>query len=145
VAKEVQSLEVSCFVQQTEDEEKIRGAVAALLGTEVAAERQEAEGHFGNKIVWVRLHMTGEEAAASLQHVVSRMAEDERKAIIGSLGEMMDEHNALYIRLNKQVLVKDGEAVLASSDPVRVKVKLRPHLVKGDPEGIYARLLGVAP
>ncbi len=39
----------------TEDEEKVRRAVAALLGGEPPEERQEAEGHYGNTIVWVRV------------------------------------------------------------------------------------------
>ncbi len=56
---------------------------------------------------------------------------------------MLDEHNALYIRLSKQVLVMRGSAVLASSDPIRVKVKPRSYMVKRDPEGFYARLFEV--
>jgi RNA binding exosome subunit len=136
----VQSLEVSYFIQMTEDEEKVRRAVAAMVGGERPEERQEAEGHHGNKIVWVRLHLTGDEAEAALRQIVSRIDPDERRAILGDLGAVTDEHNALYIRLSKQVLVMRGSAVLASSDPIRVKVKPRSYLVKGDPEGFYAGL-----
>jgi len=50
---ELQSLEISYFVQATEDEGKIKRAVAALVGGGLPEERQEAEGHHGNKIVWV--------------------------------------------------------------------------------------------
>ena len=136
----VQSLEVSYFIQMTEDEAKVRTAVAALVGGELPEERQEAEGHHGNKIVWVRLHSTGDEAEAALRQIVSRIDPDERRAILGDLGAVTDEHNALYIRLSKQVLVMRGSAVLASSDPIRVKVKPRSYLVKRDPEGFYAGL-----
>lgn len=144
MSSEVQSLEVSYFVQLTEDEEKVRKAVASLLGGEFPEERVEAEGHFGNKIVWVRRHIVGDAAGAALREIVSRIAKDERKAIIGDLEAMLDEHNALYIRLSKQVLVMTGDAVLASSDPIRVKVKPRSYMVRGDPAGMYARLLEVA-
>ena len=133
-------MEVSYFVQMTEDEEKVRRAVAALLGGEPPEERQEAEGHHGNTIVWVRVHLTGDEAEAALRRVVSRLGADERSAILGGLRGALDEHNALYIRLSKQVLVMSGSAVLASSDPIRVKVKPRSYVVKRDPEGFYARL-----
>jgi len=136
----VQSLQVSYFVQMTEDEEKVRRAVAALLGGEPTEERQEAEGHYGNKILWVRVHLTGDEAESALGRIVSRLGADERRVIVGDLRGALDEHNALYIRLSKQVLVMNGSAVLASSDPIRVKVKPRSHLVKRDPEGFYARL-----
>jgi RNA binding exosome subunit len=147
VSSAVQSLEVSYFVQMTEDEEKVRRAVAALLGGSPGSlpeERQEAEGHHGNTIVWIRHHLTGDEAQAALQSIVSHIDEDERQAILGDIGTVLDEHGALYIRLSKQVLVMKGSAVLASSDPVRVKVKPRSYVVKGDPSGFYAQLLGRA-
>jgi RNA binding exosome subunit len=138
---EVQSLEISYFIQATEDEEKVKRAVAALVGRGLPEERQEAEGHHGNKIVWVRHHLTGEDAEAGLREVVSRMGGDERKSILGGLDSGVDEHNALYMRLNKQALVMDGKALLGSSDPIRVKVKPRSHIVKRDPGGFYTRLL----
>ncbi len=69
----VQSLEVSYFLQMTEDEEKVRRAVSALLGGELPEERQEAEGHHGNKIVWVRHHLTGDEAEAALRRIISHI------------------------------------------------------------------------
>ncbi len=65
-----------------------------------------------------------------------------RKAILADLRSGLDEHNALYIRLSKQVLVMNGAAVLASSDPIRVRVKPRSFLVKGDPAAFYERLFG---
>ncbi len=138
---EVQSLEISYFVQATEDEDKIKRAVAALVGRDLPEERQEAEGHHGNKIVWVRHHLTGEDAEAGLRGIVSHMGEDEKEAILGGLDSGLDEHNALYLRLSKQVLVMKGNAVLASSDPIRVKVKPRSHQVKRDPAGFYSQLL----
>jgi RNA binding exosome subunit len=140
----VQSLEVSYFIQMTEDEEKVRRAVAAMVGGEIAEERQEAYGHHGNKIVLVRLHLTGDGAEAALSQIISHIDPEERRAILGDLEAVTDEHNALYIRLSKQVLVMRGSAVLASSDPVRVKVKPRSYIVKRDPEGFYARLFGGA-
>jgi RNA binding exosome subunit len=136
----VQSLEVSYFIQMTEDEEKVRRAIAAMVGGDLPEERQEAQGHHGNKIVWVRLHLTGDVAEAALRQIISRIDPGERRAILGDLGAVVDEHDALYIRLSKQVLVMRGSAVLASSDPIRVKVKPRSYVVKRDPEGFYARL-----
>jgi len=145
VSSSVQSVEVSYFVQMTEDEGRVRKAVAALVGGEFPEERQEAEGHFGNAILWVRVHITGDEAESAFRGVVSHLEPEDRKAILGGLGAMLDEHGALYIRLSKQVLVMRGSAVLASSDPIRVKVKPRSYVMKRDPEGFYSRLFeGVA-
>ena len=135
----VQSLEISYFLQMTEDEEKVGRAVAELMGGDLPVERVVAEGHHGNSIVWVRHHLTGNEAGEALKRLVAKIGGDERRAILGDLASLLDEHNALYIRLSKQVLVMSGNAVLASSDPIRVKVKPRGYLVKGDPAGFFAR------
>lgn len=140
MSSSVQSLEVSYFIQMTEDEERVRKAVAQLLGGEFPEERQEAEGHFGNAIVWVRIHLTGDEAETALRLIISRMGPEDRKAVLADLGGTVDEHGALYIRLSKQVLLMKGSAVLASSDPVRVRVKPRSYVMKRDPEGFYTRL-----
>jgi RNA binding exosome subunit len=145
LSSSVQSLEVSYFIQMTEDEEKVRMAVSALLGGELAEERQEAEGHFGNAIVWVRLRLTGEEAETAVRLVISRIDHEDREAILSDLGGMLDEHGALYIRLNKQVLVMSGSAVLTSSDPVRMKVRPRSYVIKRDPQGFYSRLFEAVP
>jgi RNA binding exosome subunit len=141
VVSELQSLEVSYFIQATEDEEKVRRAVEALVGEGLPEDRQEAEGHHGNTIVWIRHHLTGDAAMTGLRGIVSRMGKDEKTSILEGLSSGLDEHNALFLRLSKQVLVMKGDAVLASSDPIRVKVKPRSFLVKGDPTGFYERLL----
>ncbi len=141
LASEIQSLEISYFLQATEDEEKVRRAVRALIGEEAQEERHLLEGHFGNIIVWVRYHPTGDQAQRALRGIVSHMRDEERKLILADLGASLDEHNALYIRLSKQVLVMKGNAALSSSDPIRIKIKPRSFIVKGDPAGFYARLL----
>jgi RNA binding exosome subunit len=143
VVSALQSIEVSYFLQMTEDEGKVKRAVASLLGGDAPEEREEAEGHFGNNIVWIRHHITGDDAANALRNVVSHIDMVERRAILEDIGAATDEHNALYLRLSKQVLVASGRAVLASSDPIRVKVKPRSRMVGDDTAGFYARLLEV--
>ena len=139
----IQSIEVSFFVHMTEDEDKIKRAVVSLLGEELPAKREDAEGHFGNRIAWIRYHATGDEAEAALRSVVSHIDPDERRAIMGDLESVLDEHDALYIRLSKQVLVEKGDAARTASDPIRIRVKPRSYLVRGDPRALYAKLLEV--
>ena len=86
------------------------------------------------------MRLTGDEAEAALRVIISRMEQEDRKAILADLGETVDEHGALYIRLSKQGLLMRGSAVLGSSDPVRVRVKPRPYVMRRDPQGFYSRL-----
>jgi RNA binding exosome subunit len=133
-------VEASFLIHATEDEEKTTRAVRELLGAEEGPERQELEGHFGNKIVSMRFHLTGDEAEEGFKHLLSRLGKDGRDELRRDLADLVDEHGALFFRLSKQFAVH-GSAALSGSDPIRVKVKPRAYLVKGEPSEFYARMM----
>lgn len=136
---DLRSLEVSYFIQATEDEGKVAQGVRNIVGSGTDAERQELEGHFGNKIVWVKFHLVGDDASEAFSRLMSLMGEDEKRVLLNGIESSLDEHMALFIRLNKQLLT-GGVAAVSSSDPVRVKVKPR-RPPKDDPSGFYGRLM----
>lgn len=138
---QVQSVEVSYFVHATEDRARVDGAVAVLLGFAGEPEVETVEGHFGNRITMVRIRLTGEEAMTALKGLVSKMPSGVKESVRGDLETHMDEHSALYLRLDKQRLVS-GEVALADSDPVRVRVKPRLHALGGPAAQFYRGLLG---
>lgn len=139
MSSELRSLEVSYFVQATEDEGKIGLGVRRIVGPDAEGVREELEGHFGNGIVLQRFHLVGEEASVAFARLVSMMDAASKEAMLDELGPSLDEHGALYIRLSKQLLIK-GVAEGTSSDPVRIKVKPR-RPPKGDLVGYYTRLV----
>jgi len=136
----LQSLEVTYFVHATEDQEKVRRAVARLLGRDPDPEVESLEGHFGNKILRARVHLTGEDAEPAFGHLVESLPAGVLDQIASELGSHLDEHSAFFVRLDKQSLVS-GAVSLGTSDPVRVRVKPRIFLVKGGAASFYARLM----
>ncbi len=128
--REIQALEISCFVQATEDEGKVRDAILGALGIQQEPEIADLEGHFGNRIIDLQWHLTGEQAWASFRALTSLLGETGRREILRELDTYLDKHGALYIRLNKQILIS-GMAFLSPSDPVRVRVKPRHFMMKG--------------
>ena len=136
----IQSLEVTYLVHATEDREKIRKAVAGVLGRETEPEAEVLEGHFGNRIVSERVHLTGEEAESGFGHLLDSLPAGVLDQVVSELDSRLDEHSALFVRLDKQSLVS-GPVSLGTSDPVRVKVKPRAFMVKGGAAKFYARLL----
>ena len=138
--REIQALEISCFVQATEDEGKIRGAIAKSFGLHQDPGKEDLEGHFGNAIIDLKWHLTGEQAWTSFRALVALLGETGRRELLRELGAYLDEHGALYIRLNKQTLIS-GMATLSSSDPVRVRVKPRHFMMKGPPSQFYERMM----
>jgi RNA binding exosome subunit len=125
----IQSVEVVYLVHATEDPGKIEDAVSKLLGRRVVPETERLEGHFGNEIVKAKVHLTGEEAGSAFKSVIGAIPDGLRREIASNIGLYMDEHSAIFLRLDKQGLVS-GSMALGSGDSVRVKVKPRAFLLK---------------
>lgn len=136
----IQSIEVSYFVHATEDPQTIAGAVSSLLSVDVHPEEVRMEGHFGNTIIWVRYHLTGENAAAALASIAARMTARTMESLKRSIRELVDEHSALYLRFDKQRLV-EGSLEDGSADPVRLKVKPRGFLPPDRAGEFYSKVL----
>jgi RNA binding exosome subunit len=137
----IQSVEVSYLVHATEDQKKVEEALDRLLAVEVQPVIERLEGHFGNEILSVKLHLTGEEAAKAFQNVVASLSKHLRAELVANVGAFLDEHSALFLRLDKQRLVS-GTLALGSGDSVRLKVKPRLFHVKGGATEFYANLIG---
>jgi RNA binding exosome subunit len=136
----IQSGEVSFLVHSTEDQARIEAVVVAQLGLQGEATREEMLGHFGNRIIRTRLHLTGEEAERALSVILSRMSPAVKRRLRDEMERHLDQHSALYVRLDKQGLF-EGRLELADSDPVRIRVKLTTHLVREGAASFFGRLL----
>jgi RNA binding exosome subunit len=137
----ITSVEVTYLIHATEDERKVEEAVKSLLGMTPSFERDVLEGHFGNQIIKARAHMTGEAAASAFRHVIASLPLDVRRGAVMDLRAHIDEHSALYLRLDKQSLIS-GSPELGTKDAVRVKVKPRLYGLKGGAFELYAMELG---
>ena len=137
----VRSLEVTYLLHATEDPERVSSAVAEMIAAGAPAQVDDLRGHYGNSISRVRIHLTGDDAQIAFDRIKSRLGGEQKTELLGNLGRYLDEHGALFLRFDKQGLVR-GKLSLESGDPVRVKVKPRPFLLGHDVAGFYANLLG---
>jgi len=127
-------------VHSTEDKERIDSAVEDTLGIKAPMTTEELAGHFGNRIVHVSCRLTGGAASSAFMGLAQRLSSSARKELVGSLGETLDEHSTLYIRLDRQSLVK-GEIALGGREPIRVRVKPRLFQMKEGATGFFKRTL----
>jgi RNA binding exosome subunit len=141
VKSPVQSVEVTYLVHATEDAGKIEGAVARLLGQSETPETESLMGHFGNVIIRARLHLTGARAGAAFEHILASMPRETADGIASDIAPYLDEHAALYLRLDKQRLVS-GIVSIGPGDPVRVKIKPRAFTMKGGAAEFYLGFFG---
>jgi len=132
----IQSIEISFVVHSTEDEDRIKNSVRRLVGWEAEMNQEKLDGHHGNKILKISIHATGNVAAAVFERIVAGFSRESKREIASSMRMMMDEHSALYLRLNKQSLVC-GRIELGGNETVRVKVKPRLFQLKQGAEGFY--------
>jgi RNA binding exosome subunit len=138
--REIQSVEVSCFVHATEDEKKVKDSIMGFLNIEGEPTEEMLEGHFGNRIIHASWHLTGDDAWLVFRRLVEAIGKDGRAEVLRDLTARTDAHGALYLRVSRQSLIR-GAALLSASDPVRVRVKPRGFMMKGNPEQFYGRLL----
>lgn len=136
----IQAVEVSYFVHATEDVDRIDRKVREALGVGSEPELDELEGHFGNKILHVRYHSVGEEAARVVGALASGLPRTAKDELSRTIENNIDEHQALYLRLHKQLLMA-GELGFSTADTVRVKVKPRLFLLRGGAPELYRTVL----
>ena len=136
----IQSFDVSYFLHATEDGVKVGSAVSKLTGSEEPLEEEAMVGHFGNPITRVDLHLHGEEAAASLERLVTSLPAPLRASLAKEIDKHVDEHSSLFLRLDKQKLVQ-GQLAMGTGDVVRLKVKPRSFVMKGRAKDFFLGLL----
>ena len=130
------SVEVTYLIHATEDEGKVEAALTKLFGMPLVASKDSLLGHFGNPITMGRVHLTGDEAASAFGSLVSALPRGVRREVALDIGSHIDEHMALYLRLDKQRLVS-GSVALGEDDAVRIRVKPRMHVLRGGAREFY--------
>ncbi|HEX6067368.1 MAG TPA: RNA-binding domain-containing protein [Nitrososphaera sp.] len=115
--------EVDIVLHATEDQEKVLAAVEKALGvsaTDFAGE--QAEGHFGNRIVLMKATVASKDAGALAAKIMSSLNRPDRQELADHIGEYSDDKGNLYLRLDKQRICQ-GRVSLAESDAVRVRFR----------------------
>jgi RNA binding exosome subunit len=135
----IQSMDVSLLLHATEDGDRVTAAVRGLI-SEAPLETEEMEGHFGNRITKVSLHLHGEGATRAFAALMARMPGDLRKELAADIDKLIDEHSSLFLRLDKQRLVQ-GVVAAGHEDAVRFKVKPRAFLMHGHAKEFFLEQL----
>jgi RNA binding exosome subunit len=119
------SAEVKFFVHATEDEERVLQQVSKTFRIpEEKFERSKLEGHFGNPIVSLRAHVTGTDAERVANGLAHLFEDLEKDRLLVNMTRQIDEHGALYLRVDKQSLFAEG-LVQSQVHAVRIKIKPR--------------------
>jgi len=116
------SVNISFLVHSTEDLETLELNVEEALGLDPSEFKiEQLEGHFGNVLFFVRAHITGKVAGDLIRKISERLTPNARAQIRSELERSMDEHDALFLRFDRQSL-SDGLSI-SNDEPIRIKIK----------------------
>jgi len=101
----VRTIEAAVFVHETEDEQKIESSIQNLM-PDALIQKEALQGHYGNVIKKINLKVEGPRTDEKLTYLLSKIGVFEKGDTFSKIMEGMD-HNKIYIRIDKQELVKN--------------------------------------
>jgi RNA binding exosome subunit len=116
-------LRAFCYV--TEDEQRVAGALRALLPEETEIERAESEGHHGDRILVLSARVETADAVRTVLSSVADLEDAELRAVREQLDERVTENCTFFLTLDKQAAFR-GEVALGDGITLRAKVEAYP-------------------
>ncbi|WP_178917360.1 RNA-binding protein [Natronomonas gomsonensis] len=116
-------VDLRAFCYATEDEKRVEAALRTFLPEDVDIEREETEGHHGDRILVLSVRL---ERADEVRHVLSALARlEDFQRLIDELDQRVDDNCAFFIQLDKQAAYK-GDVELGTGLMLRGKVEAYP-------------------
>ncbi|MES3517965.1 MAG: RNA-binding protein [Natronomonas sp.] len=116
-------VDLRAFCYDTEDEKRVESALRTFLPEDVEIEREETEGHHGDRILVLSVRL---ERADEIRTVLSKLeALDDYRRLRNELDDRIDDNCALFLQLDKQAAF-GGEVELGDGLMLRAKVEVYP-------------------
>ena len=116
-------VDLRTFCYATEDEKRVETALRTFLPEETGIEREETEGHHGDRILIFSVRL---ERADDVRYVLSRLTElGSFDRLLAELEDRIDENCAFFIQLDKQASYR-GDVELGDGLMLRGKVEAYP-------------------
>lgn len=116
-------IDLRTFCYETEDERRVERAIRELLPEEVAIDREESTGHYGDRILVLSARI---ERADEIRIVLDRItASPDLDRIRSELPDRIDEDCSLFVRFDKQAAY-NGTIRLGEGIELRAKVEAYP-------------------
>ena len=116
-------VDLRTFCYATEDKKRVRAALRTFLPGDADLEREETEGHNGDRILVLSVRL---ERADEVRHVLSRLAEiEDFEGLMAELDDRIDDNCAFFLGLDKQAAYS-GRVELGDGLMLRGKVEAYP-------------------
>ena len=119
---EFASVTVSFFIHATEDAQRLLSTVSDRLGlAEEELQQETVEGYHGNAIISAKAHVVGKRAQQIVTLLLRNLSQKAKEKIASELDKSIDEHDSLYLRLDRQSM--ENGLDISDEEPIRVKLK----------------------
>lgn len=118
-------IDLRAFCYVTEDEQRVRDALALLLPEEHELDRAESEGHYGDRILVLSTRVENASGMRTILDSLSELPSEDRERLAGELEERVDENCSFFVTLDKQAAYS-GEVRLGDGITLRGKVEAYP-------------------
>jgi RNA binding exosome subunit len=142
---EIAVAEIGFLIHATED----KGRVINLVSSVLVVDKDEFEsenlvGHWGNQIEMIKVRLKGNFANEVASSILTSLDTYDRKKMLYSLDDYVDDKGTLHLRLDKQKIC-EGKIELSDIDSIKIKFKSRPFFSRSKQDYIreYRRLLGL--
>jgi RNA binding exosome subunit len=141
---EIAVAEISFLIHSTEDRARVINQVSSILNVDKDEFKSEILlGHWGNQIEMVKGRLKGRFAYDVANTIFTCLDTYDRKKILLSLYDYIDDKGALHLRLDKQKICA-GKIELSDIDSIKMKIKPKPFFSRSMQDYIleYGRFLG---
>jgi RNA binding exosome subunit len=141
---EIAVAEISFLAHATEEKDRVINPISSVLIVDKDEfESENLLGHWGNQIEMIKGRLKGKFARDVASTILRSLDTYDRKKMLCSLDDYVDDKGTLHLRLDKQ---KICEGKIELSDIDSIKIKFKPKLffsrIKQDYILEYRRLLG---
>lgn len=141
---EIDVAEISFLIHSTEDRDRVINQVSSILLVDKDEFKSEILlGHWGNQIEMFKFRLKGRFANGFANTILTTLDTYDRKKMLLSLDDYVDEKGALHLRLDKQKICA-GKIELSDIDSIKMKIKPKPFFSRSMHDYVleYGRLLG---
>jgi RNA binding exosome subunit len=141
---EIVVAEISFLIHSTEDRDRVINHVSSILIIDKDEFKSEILlGHWGNQIEMVKGRIKGRLAHDVASTILTSIDTYDRKKMLLSLDDYVDDKGALHLRLDKQKICA-GKIELSDIDSIKMKIKPKPFFSRSMQDYIleYGRFLG---
>jgi hypothetical protein len=119
-------------VHSTEDPEKVAEAIATLIPFEFEIQSTRAEGHFGNPLIFLEVHIRKKKEIKEFWNSFIERIGEQKNILLEELEQRIDEDGFFYIRIDKQQAYLGELKLISGGDGIVLKVKITTYPLKRD-------------